>query len=170
MSSEDDRAWYLVYAKPRQEQVALENLDRQGYHGYLPRIVVRRRRLGAYKEIVEPMFPRYLFLSMCAKVDNWMPIRSTRGVASLVRFGGYPAKVPDSLIEFIQQKEAKYKSVGEIAEVLKPGDKVRILDGAWDNYEAIFETKSSKQRVVVLLDILGSPTRVEIPRDLVERS
>ena len=166
---EQQRSWYLIYAKPRQEQVAYNNLERQGYVSYLPKMTIRRRRANEYKEIIEPMFPRYLFISLCADVDNWMPVRSTRGVASLVRFGGYPAKVPDKLIEFIKQKENKYKHVGEAVEALKPGDKVRILDGAWDGYEAIFEVKSSKERVTLLLDILGSTTRIEVPRELIER-
>ena len=29
-------AWYLIYTKPRQEIVALENLERQGFNVYLP--------------------------------------------------------------------------------------------------------------------------------------
>ena len=36
-------AWYLIYTKPRRERAALENLERQGYQAYLPRVRVRRR-------------------------------------------------------------------------------------------------------------------------------
>ena len=56
-------AWYLLYSKPRQEGVAVENLKRQGYETYLPLIRTRRRRQGQYVSLVEPMFPRYLLIS-----------------------------------------------------------------------------------------------------------
>ena len=36
--------WFAVAAKPRQEQIAEVNLDRQGYKAVLPLIEVRKRR------------------------------------------------------------------------------------------------------------------------------
>ena len=71
-------AWYLLYSKPRQEGVAVENLKRQGYETYLPLVRTRRRRQGQYVSLVEPMFPRYLFIHLSDQTDNWGPIRSTR--------------------------------------------------------------------------------------------
>ena len=90
-------AWYLLYSKPRQEGVAVENLKRQGYETYLPLIRTRRRRQGQYVSLVEPMFPRYLFIHLSDQTDNWGPIRSTLGVSGLVRFGDLPAQVPGRL-------------------------------------------------------------------------
>ena len=98
-------AWYLLYSKPRQEGVAVENLKRQGYETYLPLIRTRRRRQGQYVSLVEPMFPRYLFIHLSDQTDNWGPIRSTLGVSALVRFGDLPAQVPDRLIDALKSRE-----------------------------------------------------------------
>ena len=94
-------AWYLIYSKPQQERIARENLERQGYPSYLPLIRNRRRRQGRYISIIDPMFPRYLFVYLDDETDNWGPIRSTIGVTNLVRFGIWAARVPDSLIEMM---------------------------------------------------------------------
>ena len=98
-------AWYLIYSKPQQERVARENLERQGYRSYLPLIRNRRRRRGKYMSIVEPMFPRYLFVHLSDETDNWGPIRSTIGVANLVRFGMLAARVPDDLIAILTERD-----------------------------------------------------------------
>lgn len=57
-------SWYLVHAKPRQEQLALVNLDRQGYSSYMPVMSVERIRRGKAVVYKEPMFPRYLFVPL----------------------------------------------------------------------------------------------------------
>ena len=131
------RAWYLIYSKPQQERLALENLERQGYPSYLPLIRNRRRRKGRYVSIIEPMFPRYLFVHLSDETDNWGPIRSTIGVANMVRFGMQAARVPDSLIEMMQERDEEGVQTLAPPE-LKPGDQVRIVEGVMAGYEAIF--------------------------------
>lgn len=151
------KAWYLVYSKPQQERLALENLERQGYPSYLPLIRNRRRRKGRYVAIVEPMFPRYLFVHLSDETDNWGPIRSTIGVANLVRFGQRAARVPDSLIETIRGRDEDGIQTLAPPE-LKPGDQVRIVEGVMAGYEAIFQARTGKERVVLLLQLAEDRT------------
>ena len=151
------RAWYLIYSKPQQERLALENLERQGYPSYLPLIRNRRRRKGRYVSIIEPMFPRYLFVHLSDETDNWGPIRSTIGVVNLVRFGMQAARVPDSLIEMMEQRDEE--GVQTLAPpVLEPGDQVRIVEGVMAGYEAIFQARTGKERVVLLLQLAQDRT------------
>ncbi len=156
------RAWYLIYSKPQQERLALENLERQGYPSYLPLIRNRRRRKGRYVPIIEPMFPRYLFVHLSDETDNWGPIRSTIGVANLVRFGMQAARVPDSLIEMMEQRDEE--GVQTLAPpVLEPGDQVRIVEGVMAGYEAIFQARTGKERVVLLLQLAQDRTaRIQV--------
>ncbi len=95
--------WYLIYTKPHKEQVARENLERQGYDTYLPMARIRRRRLGKGANRIEPLFPRYLFIKLDTQTDNWSPIRSTLGVSNLVKFGMHPSIVPEALIELLDE-------------------------------------------------------------------
>lgn len=156
------RAWYLIYSKPQRERRALENLERQGYPSYLPLIRNRRRRKGRYVSIIEPMFPRYLFVHLSDETDNWGPIRSTIGVANMVRFGMQAARVPDSLIEKMQGRDEE--GVQTLAPPdLKPGDQVRIVEGVMAGYEAIFQARTSKERVVLLLQLAQDRTaRIQV--------
>ncbi len=156
------RSWYLVYTKPRQEYVALTNLARQGYSVYLPRVRQARKRQGRRVTVVEPLFPRYLFIHLDTHADNWGPIRSTLGVASLVRFGQKPARVPDDLVIFLKAREG-CDGVHEWAEK-KPqvGGRVRVAEGAFQGYEGILLARTSRERVVVLLDVLGRQIRMQV--------
>ena len=160
------KAWYLVYSKPRQERVALDNLSRQGYQTFLPLIRLRRKRQRRYVWVTEPMFPRYLFINLSDESDNWGPIRSTIGVAGLVRFGGRPAKVPDDLVSALQSNEA---GVWEMPTPdLKSGDRVRICEGPMAGYEGIFQSRSGKERVTLLLGVVSQAARVEVALDHIE--
>ncbi len=162
------KSWFLVYSKPRQEETAKRHLERQGYVVYLPRATQNRRRGGRRVTVVEPLFPRYLFIHLDAHTDNWGPIRSTVGVTALVRFGAEPARVPDALIALLHSHESG-TGMHEWAQTdLRAGQTVRVGEGAFEGYEGIFLARSSRERVVVLLDILGRPVRARLTADQIE--
>ncbi len=162
------KAWYLLYSKPQRERLALENLERQGYPSYLPLIQNRKRRKGRYVSVIEPMFPRYLFVHLSDETDNWGPIRSTIGVANLVRFGMQAARVPDSLIEIMNAREQD--GVQALAPPdFKPGDQVRIVEGVMAGYEALFQARTGKERVVLLLQLAQDRTaRIQVSANDIE--
>lgn len=163
------KSWYLVYTKPRQEETALTNLARQGYGVYLPKVRQTRKRQGRRTAVVEPLFPRYLFISLDAQTDNWGPIRSTLGVASLVRFGHEPAKVPDDLVTFLQKQEGEGGLHVWAEPTFEAGDRVSVAEGVFQGYKGILLAKTSRERVVVLLDILGKQVRAQLPSAQLER-
>ncbi len=156
------KKWYLVYSKPRQEIVARMQLERQGYQTYLPMLRTPRRRLGKRTIKIEPMFPRYLFIRLNKNTDNWAPIRSTVGVSNLVRFGMEPAPVPDDLIAVIRDRD-DHSGVQDVPlHEFRPGQMIRIEEGPFTGYEGIFVATTSRERVMVLLDIVGTSARTQI--------
>ena len=163
-------AWYLIYTKPRQEKTAKDHLLRQDYQIYLPFIQTQQHRQNRYQLVTEPMFPRYLFIYLSTMTDNWGPIRSTRGVTSLVQFGGVPSKVPSDFIDYLQQNENKNDESQSTSPEFSRGENIRILNGVMAGYEGIFEATTSAKRVTVLLDIVGKATRVELPVDSIGTS
>ncbi len=162
------KAWYLIHSKPRLEAVAREQLQRQGYETYLPLAPVRRRKRGRTFSDVGPMFPRYLFIHLSDKTDDWGPIRSTIGVTNLVRFAQSPARAPDTLITVLKQREDD-KGIQCLAVTdFKQGDKVRIAEGPFEGYEAVFEAHSSKERVILLLQIAQKHINLKLDEALIE--
>jgi transcriptional antiterminator RfaH len=114
------------------------------------------------------MFPRYLFIHLDDKTDNWAPIRSTLGVVSLVRFGHEPAKVPDTLLKLLAAREGSDGVHEVVTEEFRPGSKVRLTAGGFAGYEGIFKAKTGRERVVVLLDVLGREARTIVDLDSLE--
>ena len=156
------KSWYLVYTKPRQETLAQANLERQGYGVYLPKVRLMRRHRGHQEAVVEPLFPRYLFIHLDTQNDNWGPIRSTFGVASLVRFGAEPAQVPDALVAHLKAQEGQ-EGLHEWAEPkMKVGDRVQVAEGPLKGFEGILLANSGKERVMILLDMLGKEVRTHL--------
>lgn len=161
-------AWHLIYTKPLQENVALENLSRQHYRAYLPRVRLRKRLRGRRRLVVEPLFPRYLFLYLSDVDEDWGPVRSTKGVAKMVRFGATVAIVPKDLVASLQSNEDE-TGVQTLPEPsYTKGDRVRISEGPMAGYEAIFAAPTGRERVLVLLEIAGKAARVQVGAEQIE--
>lgn len=152
--------WYLVHCKPRQDERALENLQRQNFECYRPARTVERCRGGRTYGTAEPLFPGYLFIRLDRVTDNWYAIRSTRGVHQIVRFHEYPLPVRDELIDGIRTRLS-----GPLAQepYLSPGERVRITEGAFSQMEAIFVASDGNQRVVLLMSILQTEQTLTFP-------
>jgi transcriptional antiterminator RfaH len=158
-------AWHLIHTKPRQEKTACEQLARQGFTTYLPLI----RQQSQANQSISPLFPRYLFIRLTAGLDDWTPIRSTRGVSSLVRVGMNPATISDQLIEAIRQR-AEADGLHRLPpKNFDKGDPVRLVNGPLADYEAIFSEQRAENRAIILLNLIGKQNRIEVPVEGIAR-
>jgi transcriptional antiterminator RfaH len=154
--------WYTVFCKARGEALAEANLANQGYHVYLPRLLSRRRRAGKWVQSIEPLFPRYMFLKLRDAQQSLAPVRSTIGVANLVRFGGQPAVFSDSLMQELREREDPVAGAHAGRELFKAGEVVKFVEGPFSGLEAVFSKKSGDERVIVLLEILGKTNSLRV--------
>lgn len=154
--------WFLVHTKPSQEKWALQNLAQQGYECYLPTFPREKVRQGSLTVTDEPLFPRYLFirLGQASPVKSLAPIRSTKGVSRLVSFGLEPARIDDSLIEYLRAQEAA-RAV-EPERLFNPGQRVRLTEGPFAGIEGIFQMTEGEQRVIVLIELLSRPVAMRV--------
>lgn len=154
--------WYLIHTKIRQERVALENLERQGFECFLPLIRAEKLRRGALQVVQEPLFPRYLFIRLGTDMESqsWVPIRFSTGVSRLVSFGQTPAKIADELVVELQ---AKTSATDLVLRHFEPGEQVVVTDGPFVGVEAIYQMADANGRVMVLLNILGKPVKMSVP-------
>ncbi|MGN6285686.1 MAG: transcription termination/antitermination protein NusG [Afipia sp.] len=160
--------WYVVQTQVHAEIKAAQNLIRQGYAVYLPRYLKRRRHARKIDLVASPLFARYLFVSIDTAAQRWRSVQSTFGVARLVMNGDQPAFVPDTIVAGLRQREDDKGFVRmERASAFSPGEKVRVLSGAFLDSIASFERMSDSDRVAVLLDFLGQKVRVTLDRDMV---
>ena len=155
--------WYAIHTKPRQETLAAENLRRQEFEIYLPRIKQAHRYRHQCRDTIEPLFPRYLFIRLDLCKDTISPIRSTRGVAKLVSFSGLPATVPDPFIEtLVQSADPDTELFHPEALLFEAGESVTIVDGPLEGLAAIFNARDGEARSIILLELLGKTQQVRI--------
>ncbi|MFJ5300813.1 transcription/translation regulatory transformer protein RfaH [Pseudomonas sp. NPDC088368] len=156
--SSNPARWYLIQTKPRQEGRAQEHLQRQLFECYRP-VKHGEKKRGSRGPTEEELFPGYLFIRMDQTNDNWYPIRSTRGVARIVTFGGMPIPVKDDLIEQIRERLLAPPS--KVA--FQQGEAVRITAEGFNDVEAIFLTADGDERAVILLNLLHREQKVTLP-------
>lgn len=154
--------WYVVQLKPNCTAMAERNLVRQGFRVFAPFEEVSIRSGQQFKPISRLLFPGYLFVSFSPQSSPWRAINSTLGVARLVSFAkAVPTPVPDDLIAGLMERcerDGKWLS----ADIPQEGDQVRIAAGPFAEFVATVDKVSPQHRVWVLLDILGSSTRVAV--------
>lgn len=166
-NSSQDAQWYLLQSKPRQEFKSAQELENQGYEVFVPVIETQKIRANKVQSVIEPLFSRYLFIHLNKTTDNWAPIRCTKGVSSIVRFGGQAAKVSEELIE--QLKHFLFNA--PIQEIFHTGDAIEVSAGPLKSLTGIFQNlktiSDGEVRAMVLIDLMGKQQLLELqPSDL----
>lgn len=159
----ENKNWWLVTTKPRQEEYAEANLLNQGYETYRPLAKRLRKQRGKMKPTIESLFPRYLFIHLDQLNDNWAPIRSTYGVSKIVSFGNKPAKVPDEIITQLKKEEDQLAEKAIDLDRFKKGETIKIENGAFKGLNALFLSYDGEERAIVLLNILQNQTKLTVP-------
>ena len=147
--------WYVIRSKSRKESALELFAKSEGHQIYYPTIPVIRVNSKAAK--VRPYFPGYMFIrtdldEAGISTFKWMPFS-----IGLVTFGGEPAHVPESMIIAIQRRVDEINAAGgELFDGLQKGDRVRIKEGPFGGYEAIFDARlDGHERVRVLLRFIS---------------
>jgi transcriptional antiterminator RfaH len=154
--------WYVIHTKPRQEKRALSNLQQQGYQCYLPMIAIEKLSRERLHVIEEPLFPRYLFISLDASRygQSWSPIRSTWGVSGLVSFGGEPAKISCILIDLLLKQEQGLSE--DPQRLFSEGENLLVAEGPFAGLQAIYQMASGENRAMVLIELMGKAAQMQI--------
>jgi transcriptional antiterminator RfaH len=161
MSMVDASAWYVVQTHANGEVRAACNLVRQGFETYLPRYLKRRSHARKIERVPAPLFPRYLFVRMDVATQRWRSVCSTFGVSRLVSNGSFPEPVPARVLNALRARE---DAGGYVTLDRRPkfalGEKVRVLTGVFADNLGLFDGMADRDRVAILLDLLGRKVRV----------
>jgi transcriptional antiterminator RfaH len=151
--------WAAVQLQASRERLALHCLSKvNGFEVYSPRIKAPRAR----REVgTRPLFPGYCFILI---VSQWWAARWSPGVIRIVLDGAVPARVPDQVISEIRRREVR-----GVVELPKPpglevGDRVRVTRGPLVGLTGLYQGMNGRQRVDILLSILGGACRVTLVR------
>jgi transcriptional antiterminator RfaH len=147
-----------VQLEPCRERLALHCLSKvNGFEIYSPRIRAPRSRRS---DDTRPLFPGYCFALI---VLQWHAIRWSPGVVRIVLDGTAPAKAPDRIIAELHERERG--GVVQLPEApgLRAGERVRVTRGPFVGLAGIYSGMSGRQRIEVLLTLLGGQRRTTLP-------
>ncbi len=170
MNASSQLNWFVAQTQPHAEAKAADNLARQGFETYLPRYIKTVRHARRVSTVKAALFPNYLFIRFDVNATPWRAINSTVGVTRLVGHDAVPAPLPSHIVDELRQRESSDGLIGILrpAARFRSGDAVRVRDGALDSCCGIFEARTDRDRVVILMDLLGRKSRVILDAHAIE--
>jgi transcriptional antiterminator NusG len=173
--------WYVLKVQSSREDTIRDALQRrvkiQGLQKYFGQIVVPTEKITEIrnnkKRVVErKTYPGYIMVQMELNEKTWFLVRETPGVGDFVGAHGTPTKMTDAEVNQMLHQEEE-KSTAEAPKVriyVERGDRVKIKDGPFENFEGtVEEVIEGRGLVKVMLIIFNRPTPVDLEYWQVER-
>ncbi|HBL23530.1 MAG TPA: transcription/translation regulatory transformer protein RfaH [Deltaproteobacteria bacterium] len=165
----ETRNWYVVNTKARNEERAALNLAQGGIDVLAPKLRFRRWREGKFTDIIEPMFPGYIFVKF-HPVDEFRLVKYTRGIKTIVNFNGRIIPLQEGLVDYIRERLTEGVATVE-KRTFQKGEKIIIQEGPFKGFSGIFEQElDGRERIAILLEGVDYCARMEIDRELVTKA
>ena len=163
------KEWFILQFKANSYHQATKNLTRQGFETFLPLHDTTSRKLSRFISATKPLFPGYMFIKFERAETDWHKINNTYGVSRLITFNSSLKSIPST---FVDQLMKRYDSSGKLIPIvkMKKGDKVEVLEGPFANFIATVEKYESKDRIWVLMDLMGRKTKIQTPSNFLKLS
>lgn len=176
MDYENERAWYVIQSYSGCENAAKSYLERRikslNMENYIFQVLIpetvhtEKKKNGETKEVVDKIYPGYIFVDMIVTDESWFVVRNTPMVTGFLGSSGGGAKpVPLSDEEIIPVLKQCGISI-ETNVKFKVGDEVQILNGNFAGQVGTVESINVEERIVtVLVDFFGRQTPTEVNFD-----
>jgi transcriptional antiterminator RfaH len=151
--------WYCLRTKPQAEYIAASGLVLRGFETFFPRIKSPWPRRG---HADEPLFPGYLFVRYDGDGQGYYCLYSLPGVGGMIRFGDEVPSMPEEVIAGLARRVEEINERGGLWREFRPGEKVHVHLGQQESLAEVVEMRSSRARVLVLLEFLGRLVRAEV--------
>ena len=147
-----NKAWLVVRYKINERLRFERNLHNQNMEFYIPRIFTITSK-GVIKK-PEVLFPGYGFVRLAN--TNLQALRNTLGLINIIRFGDQLAIAKHSMINQFKELECSSKIQPVAAKRLAKGDMVIVTSGPFKGHLSKILTSPVKDRVTILISLLGS--------------
>ena len=176
-----DKQWYVVNTYSGHENNVKEKLEMKAesmdMKDYICRIVIPEEKVvevkdGVTKEKIRKMFPGYILVEMVMTDEAWYAVRNTPGVTGFIGSSGKGAK-PTPLQPHEVDKILGNMGISRINidEDLKVGVKVKIVDGPFNGmYGKVDSIDVPNQKIMLLVDLFGQETSVEVEINQIEKA
>ena len=177
VDDEVEMNWYILKVQVNREKGICEALKRQvaqaGMEHYFSDVLVPTEdvreftKAGKQRITKRKLYPGYIVVRMAINDDSWFLVRETSGIGDFAGASGSPVPLSQPEIDRILQA-ARPEEQGEEEQIktaipFKVGERVRIKEGYFQNYEGDISSIDERNgRIEVMIDIFGRPNPVDM--------
>jgi len=169
--------WYILKVQVNREKGICENLLRQvkqaGMEHYFGEVLVPTEDVREFKKdgkqriTKRKLYPGYVVVNMAINDDSWFLVRETSGIGDFAGASGRPAPLTqpeiDRILQAARPEEQGEEEAIKTAIPFKIGERVRIKEGYFQNYEGDISSIDERNgRIEVMIDIFGRPNPVDM--------
>lgn len=181
-TEESARAWYILKVQVNREDSIRDAIIRrikiEGLDQYFGQIVVPTEDVAEFNKsgkrriVKRKLYPGYILIDMVLNDETWFVVRETPGVGDFTGSVGKPTPMDPLEVERILRtgtEESDGEAPVKTAIPFKAGDRVRVKDGYFQNFEGDVEViDEANGRITVMINIFGRSTPVELEHWQVE--
>jgi transcriptional antiterminator NusG len=174
--------WYVIHSYSGYENKVKANLETriQSMHMedrifevHIPMEDVVEFKGGKKVTVPKKVFPGYILVRMLLDDDSWYAVRNTPGVTGFVA-GNAQKPTPLSRREverFLGVQEEEEKAKPRFKPEWEVGEQVRVVTGPFADFNGVIEDMNvDQQKIVVLVNIFGRDTPVELGFEDIQKS
>ncbi len=163
----DEAKWYVAHTYSGYENkvkttiektVENQKLKDQIQEVMVPVQTVMESKNDTKREVQRKLFPGYVLVKMVMNDDTWYVVRNTRGVTGFVGPGSKPVPLTEEEMRKMGVLQSRKVSLD-----VNVGDSVKVVSGPWADTESVVKSvNEQKEKVTIVVDVLGRDSTVEI--------
>jgi transcriptional antiterminator NusG len=168
-----DKKWYILKVQSNREdsirETLLRRISMQGMDRWFGEVIVPKEQVtefkGGKKRVVSrKLYPGYILVNMILNDETWYLVRETGGIGDFTGSAGRPSPMlPQDVAKLLNKTEEKADEQPRLKINFKKGDRVKINEGTFENFEGeVEQIDEANGRVTVMLSIFGRSTPVDI--------
>ena len=171
--------WYILKVQVNREnsicEALMRNIKRSGLDAWFGDILVPTEDVrefnknGKSRVVKRKLYPGYIVVQMSVNDETWFLVRDTPGIGDFTGAAGKPAALGAEEIQKILSAARPEETEDDSDESIKTaikfkvGDRVRVKDGYFQNYEGdVSNIDERNGRVTVMINIFGRANPVEL--------
>ena len=170
---EPNKQWYILKVQSNREEsiresllrrVAIAGLDKYFGEVIVPTEMVSEFKAGKKRIVKRKLYPGYLVVNMEINEETWFLVRETPGIGDFTGAAGKPSPMlPHEIAKIVAKQEEKTAEAPKLKISLHAGDRAKITDGTFENFEGTVDSiDEANGRVTVMINIFGRSTPVEL--------
>jgi transcriptional antiterminator RfaH len=163
----EEPAWFCIRTHLKHEHIAAAHLRQiPDVEVFNPQLRLLRSTRQGRRSSTESLFPNYVFARFVLET-MLEKVTYTPAVKVVLRFGDRIPEIPDAVIEDLRQGVEEL-SVQLLTDAPVEGEEVEVAIGAFAGMKALVtRVLPAKQRVQILLDVMGRSVPAELSLDFV---